>query len=501
MSTSINVGVDRGGLLRRNRQQTTANRQSELERSGTAQAAATAAEQREQRLAALGVTATGAPAGSSVASLLQAKAKPAAYRSDVTYPFLLLCNNNARRDDNFSLVLIRQADDQEFALNGAVDLSDDDELAAYLWLPSGISLAKFLGSATALSIKEELLPGLQASSFKGVYVLGSADTALRPKRGEEFKLILNSVANNDNGNEGVLVHGINKPGTNTEWVDAEYRGYSGDDIALDLVWAESSTASGQIYFGPRHAPVVDTDPSSGFTIKYFFINTPGGGGNTSPSSATGLLEDSHYLRVDEFSFSYGEYGTSIFEQGTGPGDANAMRLETGGSFFSGGVGLNAYVYDTYLDSPKDPPSLSNGPRTFECFVRVAGTNIGFEMWADCLYVTINASGVDVSELRFADVSTADSYLLPLTTANFSSWTHIAITVNDNEASLFVGGALIGRYTPANSSFNLNNKQLGIHQFYVRTYAATIVARLWVSSARVVPELLYTDTFTPPTELQ
>lgn len=80
MSTSINVSVDRGGLLQRNRQQIIANRQSELDRSGTEQAVATGAEQREQRLAALGVTETGAPAGSSVTPQLEKQQQPGAYR-------------------------------------------------------------------------------------------------------------------------------------------------------------------------------------------------------------------------------------------------------------------------------------------------------------------------------------------------------------------------------------------------------------------------------------
>lgn len=259
----------------------------------------------------------------------------------------------------------------------------------------------------------------------------------------------------------------------------------------------------RIFFGPKYPPFRQLDPQSGGDYTghshYFLIDTVKGRGGQ--DTDVGLLANRWYLKADEFEFSYGEYGAAVYELGTGPGETNAMRLETGGSVFSGGVGFNAAVYDTYLGSPKDPPSLSNGPRTFECFVRVAGTNIGFEMWADCLYVRINASGVDVSELRFADVSTADSYLLPLTTANFSSWTHIAITVNDNEASLFVGGALIGRYTPANSSFNLNNKQLGIREFDVRTFASTIVAQLWVSSIRLTPRLLYTDSFTPPAKIQ
>lgn len=83
MSTSINVSVDRGGLLQRNRQQIIANRQSELDRSGTEEAVATAAEQREQRLAALGVTETGAPVGSSVAPRVAREQKPSAFRSGV----------------------------------------------------------------------------------------------------------------------------------------------------------------------------------------------------------------------------------------------------------------------------------------------------------------------------------------------------------------------------------------------------------------------------------
>lgn len=50
MSTEINVTVDRGGLLKRNRQQTTANRQAAQEETQSTTAAATADAEREQRL-------------------------------------------------------------------------------------------------------------------------------------------------------------------------------------------------------------------------------------------------------------------------------------------------------------------------------------------------------------------------------------------------------------------------------------------------------------------
>lgn len=79
MATRIEVSVDRGGLLERNKQQTAANRQAQLERNALAQAGESGRQQREQRLASERRTEQGANRPST-ALLEDLRDRPAAQR-------------------------------------------------------------------------------------------------------------------------------------------------------------------------------------------------------------------------------------------------------------------------------------------------------------------------------------------------------------------------------------------------------------------------------------
>ena len=81
MGTQINVTVDRGGLLERNKQQTNANRQARLEQDAQSDTEAEAQQKRTERLAADGLNADGTPKVSSYPKTQRADPQPAAFRT------------------------------------------------------------------------------------------------------------------------------------------------------------------------------------------------------------------------------------------------------------------------------------------------------------------------------------------------------------------------------------------------------------------------------------
>ena len=83
MTTQINVTVDRGGLLERNKQQTNANRQARLEQDAQSATEAEAQQKRTERLAADGLNADGTPKASNYPKTQRVNQQPAANRSGI----------------------------------------------------------------------------------------------------------------------------------------------------------------------------------------------------------------------------------------------------------------------------------------------------------------------------------------------------------------------------------------------------------------------------------
>lgn len=485
MSTEINITVDRDGLLKRNRQQTTANRQTSLERQLSKQSILVAEEQR-QKIEKEETT------GSTKRQSTK-KDDIAAYRRE-KYPFILLWNSNKLKDDIFSLSLTRELDAFELNFNGFADFSADNEASAYLWVPAALTPAHFFNSKTGIEIKNTLFPELSLSNTTGVYRLISNNQNFLPTYGEPFKLKLTNLLNNGNGNFGLLAHGFVTTGKSVEWHYAEYKCYSGTDFELNIAWGASSQYPNKVYFGPLDAPVVDG------SAKYFFLGTPNSGGYTNVASTNALLNGSYYLEAVDYAFEYGEYGMAVFEPSAGPNGANALRFEAGGGFNGGTAGIAANMVAINTDVQTQPYAVYGNNRTFECFVKCSGSPVGFTIGTESVFIDVVSDSVGNSSLYFDYGATAGSFALPLSVADFATWTHLAITLTNNQVKLFIDGQIIGQYQPADPQFQLPNKSLTVRELAMQTYAESIVGQLWISSARVVDSALYTAEFTPPTSI-
>ena len=244
----------------------------------------------------------------------------------------------------------------------------------------------------------------------------------------------------------------------------------------------------RIYFGPKYAPFYGqtvTAPAYSRTPVYFLcdtLNSRGGAGSDQALKASRL----YYLG---YSYVNGDLtGTVELQENAGPGGKNVLHL-----YSNKGDSIN-----TYIQPPLPEPAdyyVGGTAITFECFVAASTTNNtgSLTFIDDNFELSLRSDGSSYFSWT-GSTHHAINYLYQ----SLNDWTHIAVVFFAGQFKVFAGGTLLGTFETGLDYAVFSAPEINALAS-TATYEYTDV-NFFLSSLRIVPKALYSQTFTPPTSI-
>lgn len=255
--------------------------------------------------------------------------------------------------------------------------------------------------------------------------------------------------------------------------------------AVDSKTGAQRKRSKPIYFGPKYAPYSTTQifPYRVDTTKYFLIDSSAKRG---PGLGNQVLQANRwYYKTIDYAWDAaagGEFAITEIEETGGPNEAPAL--------VSRGNGQSIDVYSqTEIGSNTNTIGINRPAMTYECFIKLNNVNTtAFNTGA----LTLNILDAD-SYVEYINSNSNSVQNVPLsaTVFDFASWTHLAIVWQSETYSIYIGGVLVLSISMPETIGYLKLGRL----LFANTY--TGLARLSVSSMRIVDRAVYREPFAPP----
>lgn len=152
--------------------------------------------------------------------------KPTPAPSD-EYPFLLIYNINGARDDVFNIYVGEPGSGANgLLLEGVADFTPE-AYTAFIWLPTGYVLNRWLKSESGKAVTNYINPPVYYAGVFGTMKLVGI-TRNQPK-----EIFMQNIFTNNNGNVGQIIHGFID---NPDFGAAIFQGSSGSNLTELISW-------------------------------------------------------------------------------------------------------------------------------------------------------------------------------------------------------------------------------------------------------------------------